>query len=90
MRYVNLSTVLVLRLVSTTMRARFPTYDSMVEANLLSHEEATRLREIDRIQPYDATSVPITWAMRLIENARNEGKITVSVIYIYIYIYIYI
>ena len=39
MRYVNLSMVLVYRLVSTKVHARFPTYESLVQAKLmLPHE----------------------------------------------------
>ena len=47
MRYVNLSTVLVFRLVSTKVRDRFPTYASLVEAGLMLPGEDIRLAEID-------------------------------------------
>ena len=39
MRYVNLSMFLVYRLVSTKVKARFPTYESLVEAKLLLPNE---------------------------------------------------
>ena len=79
MRYINLSTVLVLRLVSSNIHARFPTYEKMVEANLIFPEEAARLKAIDKILPNDSATIPITWAMTLIENARLEGKLFVSI-----------
>ena len=82
MRYVNLSTVLVLRLVSGQMRSRFPTYEKMVEANLIFPKEASRLKAIEKLLPDDVATIPIAWAMTLIENARLEGRLFVS-IYIY-------
>ena len=75
MRYVNLSTVLTLRLVSKAMRARFPTYDKMVEVELIFPEEASKLKAIEKIIPDDVATVPIAWAMTLVENARLEGKV---------------
>ena len=63
MRYVNLSTLLVYRLVSgkvcssripqnkcclsTQVKMRFPTMDSLVEAKLLLPHEADRLEKVD-------------------------------------------
>ena len=44
MRYVNLSMVLVFRLVSTKVHARFPNYESLVEAKLLLPHEVRRFQ----------------------------------------------
>ena len=35
MRYVNLSSILALRLIAVKVHERFPTYESLVEAKLL-------------------------------------------------------
>ena len=39
MRYVNLSSVLALRLISKSVEKKFPDYNSLVEAKLLTEEE---------------------------------------------------
>ena len=39
MRYVNLSSVLALRLISVSVEKKFPDYNSLVEAKLLTEEE---------------------------------------------------
>ncbi len=43
MRYLNVSTVLVYRLVSIPVRERFPTYDALVDENMLLPHERDRL-----------------------------------------------
>ena len=78
MRYVNLSTVLVYRLVSCKVHARFPTYQSMIDANLLLKEEAARLKSINKKSPHESTWIPFVWATALLQNARDEGKIIVG------------
>ena len=47
MRYLNLSTVLVFRTVSQKVLARFPTYESLVEAGLMLPGEDLRLAKVD-------------------------------------------
>ena len=47
MRYINLSHVLVFRLVSSKVRTRFPTYKSLVQAGLMLPGEDARLEAID-------------------------------------------
>ena len=42
MRYVNLSIILVFRLVSTKVHARFPTYESLVEAKMMLPHEVNK------------------------------------------------
>ena len=70
MRYVNLSIVLVFRLVSTKVHSRFPDYESLVEAKLLLPHEADRLRRAERQTPHDFTWTPILWSLKLLERAR--------------------
>ena len=78
MRYVNLSTVLVLRLVAAKVHARFPTYDSLVKANLLLPHEKSRLQTVDGRTPHETTFIPILWAMNLVQDARSDGKIKIE------------
>ncbi len=76
MRYINLSIVLVFRLVSRKVHNRFPTYDALIEAKLLRKEEAERLRKVDQRTPHESTWTPILWALKLIQKARSEGKVS--------------
>ena len=79
MRYVNLSIVLVFRLVSTKVHNRFPNYQSLVEARLMLPHEVQRLIRADLRTPHEtATWTPVLWALKLLERARTEGKIVVE------------
>ena len=78
MRYVNLSTVLVFRLVAAKVHSRFPDYRSLIQAKILLPHEATRLQAVDARTPHETTYIPILWAMNLITQARKEGKIKVE------------
>ena len=78
MRYTNLSTILVYRLVSQKVMDRFPDYDSLVNAKLMLPQEVQRLEKIDHKTPHESTWTPILWALKLLERARSEGKIKVG------------
>ena len=78
MRYVNLSIVLVFRLVSTRVKDRFPTYQSLVDAKLMLPHEQQRLIHAEMKTPHESTWTPILWALKLLERARTEGKIHVE------------
>ena len=69
MRYVNLSTVLVYRLVSQKVMDRFPDYESLVIAKLMLPQEVERLEKIDIKTPHESTWTPILWATKLITRA---------------------
>ena len=69
MRYVNLSTVLVYRLVSQKVMDRFPDYESLVVAKLMLPPEVERLEKIDLKTPHESTWTPILWATKLITRA---------------------
>ncbi len=55
MRYVNLSTILVYRLVSLKVKARFPTFKDMVAAKLILPHEVERLSKVDAKTPHEST-----------------------------------
>ena len=75
MRYINLSIVLVFRLVSKKVEARFPTYQSLVDAKLMLPHEVERLIRADIKTPHESTWTPILWALKLLERARSNGRI---------------
>ena len=78
MRYVNLSIVLVFRLVSAKVHARFPDYQSLINAKLMLPSEMIRLKKCETQTPHESTWSPILWALKLLERARSEGKIKVG------------
>jgi len=78
MRYVNLSTILVYRLVSKKVSDRFPDLDSLVAAKLLLPHEAERLQRVDFRTPHEATWTPILWALKLVCKARSKGEVTLE------------
>ena len=77
-RYVNLSTILVLRVVASQVHDRFPTYESMVNANLLLPHEKERLETIDKTTPHETTFIPIMWAVNLIQKGEKDGKLQIK------------
>lgn len=78
MRYVNLSTILVYRLVSLKAKKRFSTYQDLVDAKLVLPHEVDRMLKADERTPHELTWLPLLWAMKLLQRARSEGKITVE------------
>ena len=66
MRYVNLSTILVYRLVSENVKDRFPDYESLIESKLMLPNEVERLKKIDKKTPHESTMMPILWAKKML------------------------
>ena len=66
MRYVNLSTILVYRLVSENVKERFPDYESLIESKLMLPNEVERLKKIDEKTPHESTMMPILWAKKML------------------------
>ncbi|KHN80851.1 Bestrophin-1 [Toxocara canis] len=73
-RYLCLTQALVFRDISVSVRKRFPTMNSLVQAGLLLEEEKEKLESIKL--KYDKYWVPTNWIYTLIFRARKEGKIT--------------
>ena len=59
MRYVNLSTILVYRLVSRKVMKRFPDFESLVDAKVLLPHELVRLNRLNEKTPHEITWLPI-------------------------------
>ena len=78
MRYVNLSNVLVYRLVTRKVEERFPDEQSLVEANLMLPDEAEKLKKCSEKMLHETTWLPIMWALKLLSKARRDKKIEIE------------
>ncbi|KAM4615578.1 bestrophin-3-like [Polymixia lowei] len=77
MRYVNLTSLLIFRSVSTAVCKRFPTVDHMVEAGFMTPEERKAFENIR--SPHLKYWVPVVWFTNLASKARKDGRIQDSV-----------
>ncbi|XP_026219948.1 bestrophin-3 [Anabas testudineus] len=72
-RYVNLTSLLIFRSVSTAVCKRFPTMDHVVEAGFMTPEER---KVYDNIRsPHLKYWIPAVWFCNLASKARQEGRI---------------
>ncbi|XP_017566151.2 bestrophin-3 [Pygocentrus nattereri] len=77
MRYVNLTSLLIFRSVSTAVCKRFPTIDHVVEAGFMTQEERKIFENLK--SPHLKYWVPVVWFTNLASKARKEGRIKDSV-----------
>ncbi|XP_053442039.1 bestrophin-3 isoform X2 [Nycticebus coucang] len=77
MRYVNLTSLLIFRSVSTAVYKRFPTMDHVVEAGFMTADERKLFNHLK--SPHLKYWVPFVWFGNLATKARNEGRIRDSV-----------
>ncbi|KAG7496335.1 bestrophin-3 isoform X1 [Solea senegalensis] len=76
-RYVNLTSLLIFRSVSTAVCKRFPTMDHVVEAGFMTPEER---KLFDNIRsPHLKYWIPVVWFSNLASKARQEGRIQDSI-----------
>ncbi|XP_035535911.1 bestrophin-3-like [Morone saxatilis] len=76
-RYVNLTSLLIFRSVSTAVCKRFPTMDHVVEAGFMTLEER---KVFDNIRsPHLKYWIPVVWFSNLASKARQEGRIQDSI-----------
>lgn len=73
MRYCNLSSLLILRSVSTAVFKRFPTVDHVVEAGFMTRDERKKYEALH--SSYNKYWVPCVWFTNLAAQARKEGRI---------------
>ncbi|XP_078529611.1 bestrophin-4 [Lissotriton helveticus] len=72
-RYANLSSVLILRSVSTRVLKRFPTMDHVVEAGFMTRDE---LKKFDSLHSdFNKYWIPCVWFTNLAAQARRDGKV---------------
>ncbi|KAJ1169583.1 hypothetical protein NDU88_001476 [Pleurodeles waltl] len=72
-RYANLSSVLILRSVSTRVLKRFPTMDHVVEAGFMTRDE---LKKFDSLHSdFNKYWIPCVWFTNLAAQARRDGRV---------------
>ncbi|CAM5084964.1 unnamed protein product [Eretmochelys imbricata] len=77
MRYVNLTSLIIFRSVSTAVYKRFPTMDHVVEAGFMTVDER---KNFDHLKsPHLKYWIPFVWFGNLAYKARKEGRIRDSV-----------
>ncbi|XP_049893207.1 bestrophin-3-like [Epinephelus moara] len=76
-RYVNLTSLLIFRSVSTAVCKRFPTMDHVVEAGFMTPEERKVFENIR--SPHLKYWIPVVWFSNLASKARQEGRIQDSI-----------
>ncbi|KAK7896777.1 hypothetical protein WMY93_022102 [Mugilogobius chulae] len=76
-RYVNLTSLLILRSVSTAVCKRFPTIDHVVEAGFMTPEERKVFESIR--SPHLKYWIPFVWFSNLATQARQDGRIQDSI-----------
>ncbi|XP_053544289.1 bestrophin-3 isoform X2 [Ictalurus punctatus] len=73
MRYVNLTSLLIFRSVSTAVYKRFPTIDHVVDAGFMTIEERKIFENLK--SPHLKYWIPVVWFTNLASKARKEGRI---------------
>ena len=73
-RLVNLSAVLCLQKISTGVARRFPSYDHMVEAGLMTQKEKVKMEKMDVAVEniHQTTWYPLQWAQVFIYFISNQ------------------
>ncbi|MEE6495270.1 hypothetical protein FKM82_001997 [Ascaphus truei] len=72
-RYANLSSVLILRSVSTRVLKRFPTMDHIVEAGFMTREELKKYESLS--SDFNKYWIPCVWFTNLAAQARRDGRV---------------
>ncbi|KAM4722326.1 bestrophin-4 [Rhinophrynus dorsalis] len=72
-RYANLSSVLILRSVSTRVLKRFPTMEHIVEAGFMTHEELKKYESLS--SDFNKYWIPCVWFTNLAAQARRDGRV---------------
>jgi len=75
MRYVNLSYVLILAMISTRVKKRFPTLDHIVDAGVMLPNEKKIFDNLNSRSCHHKYWMPLVWAGSIIARARKEGRI---------------
>ncbi|XP_052405178.1 bestrophin-4 isoform X2 [Carassius gibelio] len=73
MRYANLSSVLILRSISTRVRKRFPALEDIVEAGFMTTDELKKLNHL--YSDFNKYWMPLAWFANLASQARKEGRV---------------
>ena len=76
-RLANLSAILCLRRISTGVARRFPTYDHLVEAGLMTKREMEKMEKMNTTVEnlHQTTWYPLQWAQARLLKCREKGWI---------------
>lgn len=74
-RYVNLSFVLTLTMITPRAKKRFPSLDHLVEAGFMTANEKKIFESLAEKTVYSLYYLPLVWAGTLVARARREGRI---------------
>ena len=82
-RCAMLSNILTLRRISSSVAKRFPTYDHLIEAGLMTTKEMKKLENLEKITDglHAVTWYPIIWAQKVLREAKEKGAISSDVLY---------
>ncbi|XP_063795522.1 bestrophin-4 [Pseudophryne corroboree] len=72
-RYANLSSVFILRSVSTRVLKRFPTMEHIVEAGFMTREELKKYESL--ASDFNKYWIPCVWFTNLVSQARRDGRV---------------
>ncbi|XP_018014164.1 bestrophin-3 [Hyalella azteca] len=75
MRYVNLTLVITLSMISPRVKKRFPTLDHVMEAGFLTSQEKKIFEAMNRKTTHPKYWMPLVWAGTIVSRARKEGWI---------------
>ena len=70
--------MMVLRQISSKVKKRFPSYDHLVEAGVMTQTEMKALERAQTMTDYPCYWVPATWASNLVQQAWEQGYIKVG------------
>ncbi|XP_067109770.1 bestrophin-4-like [Osmerus mordax] len=73
MRYANLSSVLILRSISTRVHRRFPSLEHVVDAGFMTSQEHLKIEGL--YSDFNKYWMPLTWFTNLASIAREEGRV---------------
>ncbi|XP_042881641.1 bestrophin-3-like [Penaeus japonicus] len=75
LRYVNLTIALTFAMVSPVVKKMYPSPQHFVNAGYMTVSEMEILDELEKKTTQHKTWVPIMWACRLVDKARDEGRL---------------
>ena len=77
MRYVNLSITETFRMISSPVKKRFPTYQHLIDAGLMTEIEMQAIEDVQNESEFMSTFywLPLNWAGNLLMTIQHKGMI---------------
>ncbi|KAK2159782.1 hypothetical protein LSH36_146g01058 [Paralvinella palmiformis] len=72
-RYLTLGSIIVFQSTSVCVKKRFPTMEHIIEAGVITQQEAKELEEVD--SPHGIWWIPFLWICNILKDARQKGRI---------------